>query len=103
MKGNKDGLGSNSTFSQPTGLCCEGNTIITVDSDAKTVCIITSPRAIAKYLKNIQELFKAFSVHSDILGDGHSNDIKQCISNLGKIEQFLTEMSMQAKRLLNLT
>ena len=56
-EGNEDGLGGNSTFSQPTGLCCEGNTIFTVDSGAKTVHIITSPSALAKYLKKYPGTF----------------------------------------------
>lgn len=38
-EGNEDGFGGNSTFSQPTGLCCERNTT-TVDSGAKSVRIL---------------------------------------------------------------
>ena len=35
--GNEDGLGCDSNFAQPTGICHEGNTIIAVDSVAKTI------------------------------------------------------------------
>ena len=53
-------------------------------------------------MKYLQNLFKAFSVHETILGDGHSDDIKHSISTLKEIDFFFQNMTGQAKTHLNL-
>ena len=100
--GNEDGLGYDSSFAQPTGICHEGNTIIAADSGANTIRIITNTVPLVKYLQNLQNLFKAFSVHEVILGDGHSDDIKHSISTLKEVEISFQDMTGQAKTHLNL-
>lgn len=52
-------------------------------------------------MKYLQNLFKAFSVHEVILGDGHSDDIKHSISTLKEVEFFFQDMTGQAKTHLN--
>ena len=58
--GKVDGLGAESSFLQPTGICSEGNTVLTVDSGNKAVRLLTSLKAICRYLEVIKDLYLAF-------------------------------------------
>ncbi|CAC5402185.1 unnamed protein product [Mytilus coruscus] len=87
-EGNEDGLSHECQFSQPSGVCSEGNTLFVVDSGSKNVRIITLLSALNKYLTQLNKLYTSFSVHCEILGSGHSDDIKRSITELKDIEMF---------------
>ena len=56
--GKLDGLGVESSFLQPTGICSEGKTLIVIDSGNKCLRILTSLKALCKYLGIIQNYTK---------------------------------------------
>ena len=54
---NEDGIGGDCQFSQPTGMCNEGNTLFVINSGSKNVRIVTSLSALHKYLSAFSKLY----------------------------------------------
>ncbi|CAC5423651.1 unnamed protein product [Mytilus coruscus] len=98
-EGNEDGLGKDCQFSQPSGICTEGNTLFVVDSGSKNIRLVTSLSPMHKYLSVLRDIYKSFSVHTEILGSGHSDDIRMSISKLKDVESFFENCTSEAKTL----
>lgn len=60
---NKNGTASFSAFGQPLGLCTEGPNIFVTDAQIGTVKLITTITGTVQFLRNLGELYGAFSVH----------------------------------------
>ncbi|CAC5379486.1 unnamed protein product [Mytilus coruscus] len=98
-EGHEDGLGKYCQFSQPSGICTEGNTVFVIDSGSKNIRLVTSLSAMHKYLSVLRDIYKSFSVHTEILGSGHSDDIRMSISKLKDVESFFENSTSEAKTL----
>lgn len=66
--GTEDGLIGVARVSHPTGITTENGTIFFVDTGSKSVRLITKISALIKYIRIMEDIYRAFYIHSDILG-----------------------------------
>ncbi|CAG2216296.1 unnamed protein product [Mytilus edulis] len=57
-EGNEDGLGKDCQFSQPSGICTEGNTLFFTDSGSKNIRLVTPVSPMHKYLSVLRDIYK---------------------------------------------
>ena len=66
--GAEDGFIDEARVSQPTGKFSERGTIFFVDTGSKSVRLITKISTLIKYIRVMEDIYRAFHIHSDILG-----------------------------------
>ena len=89
QEGSADGSSRNATFSQPTGICIEQETLFVTDSAVGIVRMITKTSAMCKFLEQVQWLYRTFGVHlKGSPAKHHSMD--EVIKALEGISQFCT-------------
>ena len=59
----KNGSGRHSAFGQPMGVCTEGASIFVTDGQIGTIKLVTKLEGTNKFLQNLGNLYRAFSVH----------------------------------------
>ena len=86
-EGSTDGSASNATFSQPTGICIEQDSLFVTDSAVGSVRMITQTSAMCKFLEQINLLYRVYGVHlKDSPAEHHSVD--DVIKALEGISQY---------------
>lgn len=63
LEGSADGSSRSATFSQPTGIYIEKETLFVTDSAVGSVGMITPTSAMCKFLEQINLLYRCFGVH----------------------------------------
>ena len=66
--GAEDGFIDVARVSHPTVIISENRTIFFVDTGSKSVRLITKISALIKYVRVMEDIYRAFHIHSDILG-----------------------------------
>ena len=66
--GAEDGFIDVARVFHPTGMISEKGTIFFVDTSSKSVRLITKISALIKYVRVMKDIYRAFHIHSDILG-----------------------------------
>ena len=66
--GAEDGFIDVARVSHPTVIISENRTIFFVDTGSKSVRLITKISALIKYVRVMKDIYRAFHIHSDILG-----------------------------------
>ena len=69
--GAEDGFVDVAILSHPTGIISENRTIFFVDTGSQSVRLITKISALIKYIRVMEVVYRAFDIHSDILGHCH--------------------------------
>lgn len=89
QEGSADGSSRNASFSQPTGICIEQETLFVTDSAVGSVRMITQTSAMCGFLKQINLLYRSFGVHLK----GHppeQHSMDEVIEALESIYHFCT-------------
>ena len=66
--GAEDGFIDVARVTHPTVIISENRTIFFVDTGSKSVWLITKISALIKYVRVMKDIYRAFHIHSDILG-----------------------------------
>ena len=66
--GAEDGFIDVARVSHPTVIISENRTIFFVDTGSKSVRLITKISTLIKYIRVMEDIYRAFHIHSDILG-----------------------------------
>ena len=61
--GSNDASSSCDSFSQPTALCVEGNTLHVADTSVRAIRMVTPCEEMCKFLKELNALYQVFGVH----------------------------------------
>ena len=84
--GTEDGLISVGRVSYPTAIIAEHGTIFFNDTSSKSVRLVTKVSALIKYIRIMEDIYRAFYIHSDIL----VTDVRACLTLAN--EYFNSEM-----------
>ena len=95
--GTEDGLIGVGRVSYPTGIIAEHGTIFFVDTSSKSVRLVTKVSALIKYIRIMEGIYRAFYIHSDILGNAELPSLSEAEQRLEKAEKMLTQMLQNAK------
>ena len=95
--GTEDGLIGVARVSHPTGITTENGTIFFVDTGSKSVRLITKISALIKYIRIMEDIYRAFYIHSDILGHAELPSLLKAEQRVEKAEKTLTQMLQNAK------
>ena len=78
--------GHTGLFSQPTGICIEGNTVYVVDTATCTLRIIVPINGLLVFLNNLNKLGKIFNFSNDKCDE---LDLNAAVELLQEIDAFL--------------
>ena len=97
--GAEDGFIDVARVSHPTGIISERETIFFVDTDGKSVRLITKISALIKYIRVMEDIFfyRAFHIHSDILGHAKLPSLLKAEQRIEKAEKTLMRIPQNAK------
>lgn len=95
--GTEDGLIGVGRVSYPTGIIAEYGTIFFVDTSSKSVRLVTRVSALIKYIRIMEDIYRAFHVHSDILGHAELPSLSEAQQRVEKAEKMLTQLLQNAK------
>ncbi|KAJ7384375.1 hypothetical protein OS493_022488 [Desmophyllum pertusum] len=90
--GTEDGLIDVARVSHPTGIIAEHGTIFFVDTSSKSVRLITRVSALIKYMRIMEDIYRTFFIHSDILGHAELPSLLKAEQRIEKAEKMLTQM-----------
>ena len=95
--GAEDGFIDVARVSHPTGIISERETIFFVDTDGKSVRLITKISALIKYIRVMEDIYRAFHIHSDILGHAKLPSLLKAEQRIEKAEKTLMRIPQNAK------
>ena len=95
--GTEDGLISVGRVSYPTAIIAEHGTLFFVDTSSKSVRLVTRVSALIKYIRIMEDIYRAFYIHSDILGNAELPSMSEAEQRMEKAEKMLTQMLQNAK------
>ena len=95
--GAEDGFIDVARVSHPTGITPENGTIFFVDAGSKSVRFITQISAVMKYIRVMEDIYRAFHIHSDILGDAELPSLLKAEQRIEKAEKNLMQILQNAK------
>ena len=84
-------------MSHPTGITTENGTIFFVETGGKSVSLITKISTLIKYIRIMEDIYRAFYIHSDILGHAELPSLLKAEQRVEKAEKTLTQMLQNAK------
>ena len=85
--GAEDGFIDVARVSHPTVIISENRTIFFVDTGSKSVRLITKISALIKYVRVMKDIYRAFHIHSDILGHAKMPSLLKPSNTLRKREK----------------
>lgn len=94
LRESRDGCPSTASFAQPTGICCEKDTssVFVVDSSSGRVRLVTSAKALVKYLQNLWLFLSAFNLTSS-----ENASFEETINHVQHYYAFHEEASMKVQ------
>ena len=84
--GAEDGFIDVARVFHPTGMISEKGTIFFVDTSRKSVRLITKISALIKYVRVMEDIYRAFHIHSDILGHAELPSLLKAEQRIEKAE-----------------
>jgi len=95
--GTEDGLIGVGRVSYPTGIIAEHGTIFFVETSSKSVRLVTKVSALIKYIRIMEDIYRAFYIHADILSNAELPSLSEAEQRLEKAGKMLTQMLQNAK------
>ena len=95
--GTEDSLLGAGRVSYPMGIIAEHGTIFCIDTSSKSVQLVTKVSALIKYIQIMEDIYRGFYIHSDILGNAELPSLSEAEQRLEKAETMLTQMLQNAK------
>ena len=87
MSGAEDGFIDVARVIYPTGIISERGTILFVDTGSKSVRFITKISALIKHIRVMEDIHRAFHIHSDILGHADLPSLLKAKQRIEKVEK----------------
>ncbi|VDI51325.1 Hypothetical predicted protein [Mytilus galloprovincialis] len=98
-KGYKDG--TNTSFSQPFGICTEGNSVFVTDPACGRIAVVSDLFGTRMFLKSLALLYRAFGIHEK--GKKYPNiDFKSTVECVYDAKSFVQEHVQNAKHVQQL-
>ena len=85
--GAEDGFIDVARVTYPTGIISERGTILFVDTGSKSVRFITKISALIKHIRVMEDIHRAFHIHSDILGHADLPSLLKAKQHIEKAEK----------------
>ena len=95
--GAEDGFINVARVTYPTGIISERGTILFVDTGSKSVRFITKISALIKHIRVMEDIHRAFHIHSDILGHADLPSLLKGKQRIEKAEKTLMQILQNAK------
>ena len=95
--GAEDGFIDVARVFHPTGMISEKGTIFFVDTSSKSVRLITKISALIKYVRVMEDIYRAFHIHSNILGHAELLSLLKAEQRIEKAEKTLMQILQNAK------
>ena len=83
--------------SHPTVIISENGTMFFVDTSSKSVRLITKISALIKYVRVMEDIYRAFHIHSNILGHAELLSLLKAEQRIEKAEKTLMQILQNAK------
>ncbi|CAC5360409.1 unnamed protein product [Mytilus coruscus] len=100
-KGYKDGTNNSSRFSQPFGICTEGNSVFVTDPACGRIAVVSDLFGTRMFLKSLGLLYRAFGIHEK--GNKYPKiDLKSTVERVYDAKSFVQEHVQNAKNVQQL-